>query len=335
MSRWRVLIAAWFTACAVFLATPLQAHEVRPALLSVTQQPDGALDVVWKQPLTAGLVLRLTPSISGGLIDRPPDARDVDVSFVTERWRVAPSDAGDIVGRTIAVAGLDRTITDALIEVRTREGRRISHVATAGAPALNLAKPPSGLAAPAYLRLGVEHILSGPDHLLFVLGLLLLVGANGRLLLTVSAFTVAHSLTLAAVALGLIAVRPALIEVLVALSILFLAVELAQARRGRPGLTGRRPWLIAFGFGLLHGAAFAGALSAVGLPRGAILPSLLLFNLGVEIGQVLFIGAALAAAWLARRLVGAWSALPARAAPHVIGTAAAFWMFDRLGAALG
>jgi hydrogenase/urease accessory protein HupE len=191
-----------------------------------------------------------------------------------------------------------------------------------------------GLRLPAYLLLGVEHILTGPDHLCFVLGLMLLVGLRWRLIKAITAFTVAHSITLAAAALGFVHFPSAVIEALVAMSILFLATELVHARQGHPGLTVRYPWLIAFTFGLLHGLAFAGALADVGLPPNAIPQALLLFNVGVELGQLMFIAAAalamIAFDWMSQRLPLWWQSARGEIAPYAIGAFSAFWFIDRL-----
>jgi hypothetical protein len=181
-----------------------------------------------------------------------------------------------------------------------------------------------------YLRLGVEHILFGIDHLLFVLGLILLVGGLGPLMKTITAFTLAHSITLGLATLGVVRIPQAPVEAVIALSIVFLAAELVRQGRGETGLTARRPWLVAFAFGLLHGLGFAGALSDVGLPPGDVPSALLLFNVGVEAGQLAFVVAALA-------LVRAVQSLPAPAwrrlegvSAYAIGSLAAFWVMQRI-----
>ncbi len=180
-----------------------------------------------------------------------------------------------------------------------------------------------------YLTLGIEHILFGIDHLLFVFGLLLLVRGPWMLVKTVTAFTVAHSLTLALASLGFVDVPPRPVDALIALSIVFLGAEILHGREGRLGLTHRLPWLIAFAFGLLHGLGFASALSQVGLPAAEIPLALLFFNLGVEAGQLLFVAFCLSFAWAFRRLEVTW---PERLEPlpaYVIGTLAAFWFIER------
>jgi hypothetical protein len=184
------------------------------------------------------------------------------------------------------------------------------------------------------VTLGIGHILTGFDHLMFVLGLLLLIGPNWRLVKAVTAFTVAHSLTLALAALGFVHFPSAIIEALVALSIVFVACELVPLP-GRPEtLTHRHPWLIAFTFGLLHGLAFAGALAEVGLPKGAEVAALFLFNVGVEIGQLTFIAVAIGAIWALRwmrkRLPVITPAFARVAPAYVIGSCAAFWLIERI-----
>jgi hydrogenase/urease accessory protein HupE len=190
--------------------------------------------------------------------------------------------------------------------------------------------------AGAYLRLGIEHILGGIDHLLFVLALLLLVRGWRRVVVTVTAFTVAHSITLAAATLGFVHVPQKPVEATIALSIVFVAAEIVHGRRGRPGLTERAPWVIAFAFGLLHGFGFASALSQVGLPQNSIPIALLFFNVGVEVGQLLFIASIFAVVVLARQ-VASRIALPApawawRVPPYAIGSVAAFWVIQRIAA---
>jgi hydrogenase/urease accessory protein HupE len=199
------------------------------------------------------------------------------------------------------------------------------------------ASPGSFEVARTYTRLGIEHILTGFDHLLFVLALVLLVRGTRRLLWTVTAFTLAHSITLALATLGVIRVPGPPVEATIALSIVFVASEIVQQARGREGLAARKPWLVAFSFGLLHGLGFAGALAEVGLPQNAIPLALLFFNLGVEIGQLLFIAAVLLLARLAQRLA-AGRIDPARAslvAAYAIGGMASYWVIERVSAFWG
>lgn len=314
---------------------PATAHEVRPTYLQITESSDHHCEVLWKQPSLGSAVLHLVPHIQGGLLDTAPDSVQMTAEFQIRRWHRVPTGPQGLAGREIRVEGLEQTITDTLVSITGADGARQQQVLTPRQPVMVMKAGAVGLAVPAYLRLGVEHILTGADHLAFVLCLLLLVGWGMMLVKTITAFTVAHSVTLAGSALGLISIRPALIEALVALSIVFVAVELLHSRRGRPGLTARAPWLIALLFGLLHGCAFAGALAQIGLPADAIPASLLMFNVGVEIGQLLFIAAALGIGWLLSR----WSAMlltrVSALAPVVIGSLAAFWFIGRVQSILG
>jgi hypothetical protein len=225
-----------------------------------------------------------------------------------------------------------------LVVIRLADGRRLDSIIRPDQPNLQLAfATTQGLPVPAYLRLGIEHILTGIDHLMFVLGLLLLVGVRWRLVKAITAFTVAHSITLGASAIGLVTAPSAVIEALVALSIVFVASELIGAIRGRFGLTQRWPWVIAFTFGLLHGFAFAGALAEVGLPKDAIPLCLLLFNVGVEIGQLLFVGAAilviLALRGLWPHIPRTWERLSRPIPAYAIGSFAAYWFIERVAIA--
>jgi hydrogenase/urease accessory protein HupE len=246
------------------------------------------------------------------------------------RWAVAaPADGLD--GASIAIHGLERTSTDVIVRAQFEDGGSETRLLRPSSTTCTVERG-RGPPAAGYLRLGVEHILFGLDHLLFVLALLLIVRRPKPLVATITAFTVAHSITLALATLGAVTVPQAPVEAVIALSIVFVAAELVPVRRGESTLTSRKPWLIAFAFGLIHGLGFAGALHDVGLPRGEIPLALLLFNVGVEIGQLAFVLAALAFIARLERLqwpaVHAWRAVPA----YVIGTVAACWMFTRMEA---
>ena len=315
------------------IALPVRAHEVRPAYLEITEVAGHRYDVLWKQPAMGEMAVRLVPQISTGWLDMAPSSVETGPGFVIKRWQGLQGATAGLEGQTLTIEGLERTITDVLVNIRFADGQQVQQILKPQSPSLILHSHHSGsLAVSAYLQLGIEHILTGFDHLLFVLGLLLLVEGRWRLVTTITAFTVAHSITLAATALGLAQVRPAVVESLVALSIVFLATELVHAWRGRRGLTVRYPWIIAFTFGLLHGFAFAGALADIGLPHGDIPLSLFLFNVGVEIGQLIFVAAALAAIWLLHRLpwrLPRWTRwLP----PYAIGSCSTFWFIERMAA---
>jgi len=310
------------------------AHEVRPAYLQITERPDGRLDVLFKQPSTTSLAVKLDPDISGGLLNAQPSLLDSGAGYETRVWRRLNPGKGGLGGRSVTIRGLDRSITDALVVVHYADSHDLQEILRPGQAALSLDARGDNLPVFTYLSLGVNHILTGYDHLMFVLGLVLLVRSVPVLLKTITAFTVAHSITLAATALGLLHIRPALIEAMVALSIIFVAVELANLRLGRVSITQKWPWLIAFTFGLLHGTAFAGALAEIGLPKGHIPLALFLFNFGVEIGQLLFVAVILSAAFVLRRLklteVAALKPVPT----YAIGICAAFWFCERIHAAI-
>lgn len=329
--------AAWRVAMVLLVlvwAASAAAHEVRPAFLQITERTDRHYDILWKQPTMGEMAVRLIPHLSGGLLERPPTAIEAASNFQIRIWRDLDAGPQGLDGRTLSIEGLERTITDALVLIVLSNGESSQQVLKPENPSLTLQLHRSGIAVSGYIKLGIEHILTGIDHLAFVLGLILLVRSRMTLIKTITAFTVAHSITLAVTTLHWIAVQPAIIEALVALSILFVAVELVHSYRGRNGLTIRYPWLIAFIFGLLHGAAFAGALADIGLPPNAIPLSLLLFNVGVELGQLLFIAVVLSIGWLLTRLPRALPLWTRWAPPYIIGSLAAFWFIERLNTAL-
>ena len=334
----KALAALWLALAALFAAlSPAQAHEVRPALVQIRETGPTTYEVTWKRPVVGDMALRLVPHLSGGALEKPPTVEQAAPGYVTRVWRVR--DGPPLEGQVLEVEGLAQSVTDVIVRVTARDGRTLDHVLKPANPRLTLSlAPAAGVAVPAYLVLGVEHILIGIDHLLFVLGLLLLIGPNWSLVKAVTAFTVAHSITLALAALGYISFPSAAIEALVALSILFVAVELTPARRAAGGLAQRRPWLIAFVFGLLHGMAFAGVLADIGLPPDAAPQALLLFNLGVEIGQLIFIGAVLcliaAGRWLLQKRQWTAPRWAAHAPAYLIGSLSAYWLIERTVAAI-
>lgn len=318
------------------LAPVASAHEVRPAYLELREVERDTYAALWKVPgqgenLRLGLYVELP---SGCTNLTPPRAEMVSSAF-TERWTVKCASA--MTGGTIHIAGLMTTMTDVLVRLERLDGTAQVARLTPSAPSfiVEAAPRPTQVAA-TYLVLGGEHILLGIDHLLFVLSLLILVTGRRRLIATVTAFTVAHSLTLAGATLGWVHVPGPPVEAIIALSIVFVALEIVRKRQGQSGLTERFPWVVAFTFGLLHGFGFAGALSEVGLPQSAIPVALLFFNVGVELGQLLFIGSVFAAMALARRVMQrielrqpAWAW---RILPYTIGSVAMFWVIERLAA---
>jgi hypothetical protein len=250
---------------------------------------------------------------------------------VLERWTVACDTA--LAGQTIGVAGLSATLLEVLVRIEPLNGRTlVGRLKPTDASLAVPTEPTAWQVARTYLALGVEHILGGVDHLLFVLALLLIVRGRWLLIRTITAFTIAHSITLALATAGAVHLPRAPVEATISLSVVFLAAELAHLRQGRPGLTSRAPWIVAFTFGLLHGLGFAGALAGIGLPQGQIPLALVQFNVGVEIGQLAFVAAALALTALARRLAVPWPVWAWRAPAYGIGTTAALWTVQRIAA---
>jgi hydrogenase/urease accessory protein HupE len=234
-------------------------------------------------------------------------------------------------GREIAIDGLSATLTDVLVRIENQDGTIHSDRLTFSEPRTRLAET-AGLMAIAknYMSLGIEHILLGIDHLLFVLGLLLIVRGHWLLVKTITAFTVAHSITLALATLSLVQVPQAPVEAVIALSIVFLATEIARPKREALNLAFRFPWIVAFIFGLLHGFGFAGALSEVGLPQTDIPLALLFFNVGVEAGQLLFVGAYLALGWVFSKIVHTVPSWITPATAYAIGGVSSYWMIARV-----
>jgi hypothetical protein len=308
------------------------AHEVRPAYLELRQSGSETYDVLWKVP-ARGEDMRL-----GIYVELPADCQRVTAprtSFAdnafTDRWSVKR--AGGLTGATIHIAGLSATIIDVLVRLERSDGTTQVARLTPSSPSFTVeAAPHAAQVAATYTWLGVEHILGGVDHLLYILAMLFLVKGWRRVVATMSAFTATHSLTLTAAALGFVHVPQPPVEAAIALSIVFVAREIVRAAQGRSGVTERWPWLVSFSFGSLHGFGFAGALSEVGLPQRAIPVALAFFNVGVEIGQLAFVAAVLGLLALVRSLkvcTPRWTEIvPA----YAIGGIAVFWVIQRVAA---
>lgn len=325
-------LAALLGLCLALVGRPVQAHEVRPAYLELRAESDTRFAMMLKLPTLGGRALKVRLEMPEGcVIDQTGAQETAGAEVVVGRvtCRASP------YGRTARLAGLQNTLTDALVRVVQPSGEVATLRLTPDSPEFPVPRPTSRLDVfRTYGALGVEHILTGFDHLAFVGGLLLLVGTLRRLLATVTAFTLAHSLTLSAATLGLIHIPQAPVEALIALSILLVAVEVVALSRGSPGPIARHPARIAFTFGLLHGLGFASALREAGLPPQEIPVSLLAFNLGVEAGQVSFILAVTAVALVLGRVARVPRARVLLLAGYAIGGLAAFWFLDRVGAIL-
>ncbi|MEP6669339.1 MAG: HupE/UreJ family protein [Chthoniobacter sp.] len=319
----------------IFLAvwtSGLSAHEVRPAYLELRQTGPEIYDAFWKVPaqgenLRLGLYVELPTGTTNVTAPRATMANNA----FTERWTIKR--AGGLTGGTIHIAGLTGTMTDVLVRLERLDGSAQVTRLTPATPSFTVEAAPGGLeVARTYTVLGIEHILTGIDHLLFVLALLIITQGGWRLVKTVTAFTISHSLTLTAATLGWVHIPPPPVEAVIALSIVFVAAEIVRQQRGVEGITARAPWLVAFTFGLMHGLGFAGGLSEAGLPVGHIPAALLFFSIGVETGHFLFIGVALAFIALVRRIripLPRWSEL---VPPYAIGATAMFWVIQRIAA---
>jgi hypothetical protein len=308
-----------------------QSHEFTPGYLGLTESATNTFDVQWKLSTTGGLQKVLSPQLPDTC-----DAGEVHQYVIGDgeirRWRLTCPQG--LAGSTIAIAGIGSTATDVLLRIDYLDGTSLTRRLDASTESIVVPAQAGWLdVSVSYLVLGIEHILGGIDHLLFVLALLLIVNGVKRLVFTITAFTLAHSITLGAATLGFVKVQGPPVEAVIALSILFLASELARrpvdGSKGDDDLLNRYPWLVSFSFGLLHGFGFAGALAGVGLPEKAIPIALLFFNVGVEIGQLLFIAAVLL---LGRLVLRASLPVPAawpRIAAYGIGSLAAFWVIER------
>jgi HupE / UreJ protein len=326
---------------AVLLSSSAFAHRLSPAFFGLTETAPGVYAVQWKVSISGGLAAALEPKVPAGCA-LTGDVRTYVMNEDVRFQHATLSCPGGIGGRELKIDGLELTQTDVLLRVDYLDGSASNQRLTPGEPSVTIPARPSALdVIRTYTVLGIGHILGGVDHLLFVLALLLLVRGLSRLIATVTAFTIAHSVTLAAATLGFVHVPSAPVEATIALSILFLASELARqpvalprsvAGSARADLTARFPWLVAFSFGLLHGFGFAGALSEVGVPQRAVPLALLFFNVGVEIGQLAFIAAVLGLGWAIRRTALRSPAWWRRAAAYGIGSVAAFWVVQRTAA---
>ncbi len=310
---------------------PAWSHEIRPAYLEINEKDNHLFDVLWKQPSNGTLALHLEPEVSNGLIATTPSQESAANSFVVQRWENLKFSRESFDGAIIRVNGLENTITDTLINISFANGQQIQEILKPNSPSYEIHLTGTGnLPILSYLRLGIEHILTGYDHLSFVLGLILLLTSRLQLIKTITAFTIAHSITLGVAALGYVTVSAPVIESLVALSIVFVAVEVSRYYQGDHGLTVKYPWLIAFTFGLLHGFAFAGSLADIGLPQHNIPLALLLFNLGVEIGQLIFVIGVIGLIYALKKIPQQLPNYLRWFAPYAIGSFASFWMIQRI-----
>ncbi|MBW2241254.1 MAG: HupE/UreJ family protein [Deltaproteobacteria bacterium] len=316
------------------------AHALQPGYLELRLIDQDLYAVMWKVPAAGGRPMAISAELPQRCDPRVPGQSTWDGAAHVFRWTAKCP--GGIEGGGVHIAGLAETATDVLVRFDLKDGENLTHRLTASDPSFSVPQAPSPLdVVQTYTMLGIEHILGGIDHLAFVLALLLIVKGTRRTIATVTAFTLAHSITLAGATLGVVRMPAPPIEATIALSIVFVAAEIVHGRRGNPGLTERSPWVVAFTFGLLHGFGFAGALSEVGLPSSSIPIALLFFNVGVEVGQLFFIGCTLVLFGLARQIARRfevlqperrWGDLVSAVPPYAIGSFGVFWLIQRVSA---
>jgi hydrogenase/urease accessory protein HupE len=307
------------------------ADDFSPALLQIKERQDGWVDVTWKKPIKRNnAVLSITPVLPEFFEPiGSPVSRQTSIAWVEHSTYLTGGNS--LTAATLSIDGLNAVPNEVLIRVELSDGAQYSTILRAGNTTYVIPEQATKLQVSVdYWLMGAIHILEGADHLLFVFALLLIVTGLMPLFKAVTAFTVAHSITLALATLGMVNMPSAPTEAIIALSIVFLAAEIVHQRQGRLGVTERWPWLIAFIFGLFHGLGFAGALSEIGLPQHEIPLALLMFNVGVETGQLLFIVVVISLMTLLKRLPLRLPREGWRLVPYSIGGVAAFWTIDRV-----
>jgi hydrogenase/urease accessory protein HupE len=312
----------------LIISLSLSAHEVRPAYFSITQTTDSTYQVVWKLPAMGDAIPKIYPVL--------PD----NWQIIEEQSNLLPGNlrrtytvkvSKGIEGDKLYFEGLEKTLIDVLVFIKKIDGVQYSSMIKPANPIYVIPTTPDQWSViKTYVLFGIEHILFGIDHLLFVFALLLITKGFGRLVKTITAFTIAHSITLSLATLGVVGLPTAPVEAVIALSIVFLAVELIHYYNGREGLTVRYPWIVAFTFGLLHGFGFARALLEVGLHQSDIPAALFFFNVGVEFGQLAFVLVVLGLLWTFGKIKIDWPGWLKWVPPYAIGSIAAYWLIERL-----
>ncbi|GAA4826947.1 HupE/UreJ family protein [Algivirga pacifica] len=304
------------------------AHELRPAYLHITQSNDSTYKVMWKVPRKGDMVLRLQPVFAPSFqlqASAVPQAIEGALLYTYELKGSTP-----LMGTTLHIDQLDKTMVDVLVNATFLNGENITLLLNPKqTSALLPSSPNSKEVIYNYSILGIEHIWEGIDHLLFVLALMIITKGFSKILKTITAFTIAHSITLSLATLGWVSIPGPPVEATIALSIVFLAVEILKNKEGKSTLSSRKPWLVAFSFGLLHGFGFAGALSEVGVPQSAIPLALAFFNIGVELGQIAFVIVVLAGIKLLL-LYKHWPVYLQKVPAYGIGIMASFWLVERV-----
>ena len=312
----------------LILPISTEAHEIRPAYLEIKEDTLSNFKITWKVPIYNGRIPNLFPEFSPGLQLIEIDQKNSGNALTTVYFIEGPV---NLQGRKIRIYNQERTLIDALVRIDFLDGAAHTLLLQPDQPEALIPVSASAFAvARTFIILGIEHIIFGWDHLLFVFGLLLLIEGRGRLLWTITAFTIAHSITLVLSSLGKLSLPSTPVEIVIALSVVFLGREYLIKSKGGSTLTMRRPWIVAFLFGLLHGFGFAGALGEIGLPGHALPLSLFSFNIGVEIGQIMFVAVIMLIAWILHffqfKIEHRTKLFPG----YIIGGIASFWFISRM-----
>lgn len=326
----RLLWLALATLAVLFLCTqPAGADELRPGYLEFSQKSATDWNLVWKAPMRGGVTPATQPILPKGCTANGDPQRNMGEMAMISTFKITCTEA--VAGKSIGLSNFSTAQTDVLVRVAPLDRPVQALRLTASAPSVEIAaKPDAWQVARTYFVIGVEHIVFGYDHLLFVVSLVLLLIGFRTIAIAVTAFTLAHSITLIGTTLGFLGLPQRPVEAIIALSIVFLAVEIVKKKEGEPRLSERVPWVVAFLFGLLHGFGFAGALKEIGLPESDVPTALLTFNLGVEAGQLLIVAATLALLWGLRNLRPGWSRPAIRASSYAIGGIASMWLLERV-----
>jgi len=306
----------------------IQAHEIRPAYLLIKQTNENSYDLIWKVPRKGDMVISLYPVFADGFKMVEAGERKIAENSMVFHYNLQGKTP--LPNSKFSIHNLEKTMVDVLVDINYLNGERTTIMLKPDQPTATVpGKTSKWNVTKTYLGLGIEHIVLGVDHLLFVLALIIITKGWKKILKTVTAFTLAHSITLSLAALGYVNFPAPPVEAIIALSIIFLALEILKNIRGEQTLTSRQPWLVAFVFGLLHGLGFAGALSQIGLPQTEIPLALAFFNIGVELGQLAFVLLVL----LIIRIVSLkkdWPLVLQKVPAYTIGCIASFWLIERV-----
>ena len=309
--------------------TTVNAHEIRPGFLQIEQIDETTYNVFWKIPRLGDAIPKIYLNFPIDFIVDELKKPNPIPGFLLYAYQIKSK--SPLNGQTIGIDGLSKTLIDVLVNVTFLNGEKISFMLQPNKAYMVIpAKETVMNTVKTYLILGFEHILLGIDHLLFVLALLLITPGFKKLIKTITAFTIAHSITLSLSALGFIGLPGPPVEAVIALSIVFLALEVIKYNKGGQSIAIKHPWLVAFSFGLLHGFGFAGALTSIGLPQTTIPAALLFFNVGVEIGQIAFISFVLVFIWIITKSKLSFPKWTKLVPVYGIGSLASFWLIERV-----